>query len=301
MSGLTGLVFDFKHFAVHDGPGIRTTVFLKGCSLKCQWCHSPESQSTNPEIMVHPEKCIGCGSCVEVCPENAVISPGIIDAKVCNLCGKCIEACYPGALELIGKNIQVTEILDEINKDRLLYKTSGGGVTLSGGEPAQQSKFTYKLLKALKENGYHSVLDTCGYTTWDNLKKILKYVDLVFFDLKHMNPIKHKKFTGVSNELILSNLKQIVGLGKSTRIRIPLIPGFNDSEEHLRCLSKFLRELPVETVDILPYHKMGVSKYDSLDREYKLKDIKLHKKEQLMEIKNLISCYGLNVSVAGVE
>jgi pyruvate formate lyase activating enzyme len=139
MSGLTGLVFDFKHFAVHDGPGIRTTVFLKGCSLKCQWCHSPESQSTNPEIMVHPEKCIGCGSCVEVCPKNAVISPGIIDAKVCNLCGKCIEACYPGALELVGKNIQVTEILDEINKDRLLYETSGGGVTLSGGEPAQQS------------------------------------------------------------------------------------------------------------------------------------------------------------------
>jgi pyruvate formate lyase activating enzyme len=301
MSGLTGLVFDFKHFAVHDGPGIRTTVFLKGCSLKCQWCHSPESQSTNPEIMVHPEKCIGCGSCVEECPKNAVISPGIIDAKVCNLCGKCIEACYPGALELIGKNIQVTEILDEINKDRLLYEASGGGVTLSGGEPAQQSKFTYKLLKALKKNGYNTVLDTCGYTTWDNLKKILKYVDLVFFDLKHMNPIKHKKFTGVSNELILSNLKQIVGLGKFTRIRVPLIPRFNDSEEHLRGLSKFLRELPVETVDILPYHKMGVSKYDSLNREYKLKDIKLHKKEQLMEIKNLISSYGLNVSVAGVE
>lgn len=301
MSGSTGSVFDFKHFAVHDGPGIRTTVFLKGCPLKCKWCHSPESQSSNPEIMVQLEKCIACGSCLKACPKNAVISPGNIDTEICDLCGNCIEECYPGTLELIGKNFQVSEILNEVNKDKLLYETSGGGVTLSGGEPIHQPKFTCKLLKAFKENGYHTVLDTCGYATWDSLKKILRYVDLVFFDLKHMNTIKHKKFTGVPNELILSNLERIVGLGKSIRIRVPLIPGFNDSEEHLKCLSNYLSKLSVETLDILPYHKIGVSKYKSLNREYKLKDLKLHTKERLLKIKDLISSYGLNVNVAGLE
>jgi pyruvate formate lyase activating enzyme len=190
----TGVVFDVKHFAVHDGPGIRTTIFLKGCPLRCAWCHSPESQSLRPEIAHSPDLCIGCEACVEACPNGAqTLGPDKILRDLCTGCGSCAEVCYAGALTLYGRRATVEELIEEVGKDRLLYETSGGGVTISGGEPIMQPRFASALLEALKREVYHTALDTCGQVEWKTLEKILEDVDLVLYDLKQMDPVSHER------------------------------------------------------------------------------------------------------------
>ncbi|MFQ6053213.1 MAG: glycyl-radical enzyme activating protein [Candidatus Bathyarchaeia archaeon] len=303
MGGAVGLVFDIKHFAVHDGPGIRTTIFLKGCPLRCRWCHSPESQNPQPEIAVHPERCISCGECVNSCPTGAIREPGDIDRGECTLCGRCVDACYAGALELIGSPYTVEEILVEVEKDRVLYETSGGGVTLSGGEPTAQPEFAGRLLEALKERGIHTALDTCGHAPWGTVERLLAHTDLVLYDLKHMDAEAHRELTGRTNELIISNLERIAAsMDQALNVRIPLIPGCNDSEEHLRRMIRFLTGLRrVDAVELLPYHTLGVPKYGSLGRSYSLSHVAPHGRERLLEIRDLFSASGLKVVLEGVE
>jgi len=301
MSERAGLVFDIKHFAVHDGPGLRTTVFLKGCPLRCEWCHSPESQSPAPEIMVDGDRCIGCGECVANCPRGAISEPGRIDRTACDGCGRCAEGCYAEALELVGRRMTVADVLGEVERDRLLIEVSGGGVTLSGGEPAAQPDFASSLLRSLKERGYHTALDTCGQCSWDTLSGMLGHVDLVLYDVKHMDPETHLRYTGASNGQIMDNLERTLGLGKRVWIRVPLIPGVNDGDPHLHQLGKYLGTLDAESVQILPYHVLGVPKYVGLDRRYNLGGLTPHDGGRLREVRDLLRGYCDNVIVKGVD
>ena len=299
----TGLVFDVKHFAVHDGPGIRTTIFLKGCPLRCAWCHSPESQSPEPEVVFNPDPCIGCGHCVEACPNGAqtMENPKILRER-CNASGRCVEVCFAGALTMYGEKRTVGELLEEVERNRPLYETSGGGVTVSGGEPTIQPAFTRALLGALKDRGIHTALDTCGLADWEALRDILDNVDLVLYDLKHMDSTLHESMTGLPNHLILSNLERVAGLGKTLVIRVPVIPGFNDDVDHFRKMGRFLEGLGgVESVELLPYHNLGAPKYATLGRKYLLGDLESSGREALMALGGVLEARGLRVVIEGVE
>ena len=303
MQAESGIVFDVKHFAVHDGPGIRTTVFLKGCPLRCLWCHSPESQSPRPEIAYYPHFCIGCGACVEACPHGAQIlgTPKIIRER-CQGAGRCAEECYAGATIMYGEEATVEELLEEVDKDRLLYETSGGGVTLSGGEPAMQPGFASALLGAFKERGYHIALDTSGHAEWGVLEKVMADADLVLYDLKHMDSFTHEEITGVPNRLILANLERAAGSGKTLVVRVPVIPGYNDSPENFTAMAGFLGGLRgVEAVELLPYHNLGTPKYNALGRGYPLEGLQTPEPEELSVLGSLLEAEGLMVVLEGLE
>jgi len=277
MSDLRGTIFDIERFAVHDGPGIRTTVFFKGCPLRCLWCHNPESIKIERQIVFFQNKCIGCGECFKRCPNGAVeaTSQGRkYHRDRCTLCGTCVEYCYAEATVMQGKVVSVQEVIEEVKKDMPFYENSGGGVTLSGGEPTMQPEFCIAVLRESKEAGMHTALDTSGYAKWDTLRRILEYVDLVLYDVKHMDPLKHKEYTGLSNRLILSNLRKLDELNISIEIRMPIIPGLNDFEGNLSAVSQFLSEMRnIKRIRLLPYHRLGEGKYERLDMEYKLKDL----------------------------
>jgi pyruvate formate lyase activating enzyme len=303
-SAVTGLVFDIKHFAVHDGPGIRTTVFLKGCPLRCGWCHSPESQNPRPEIAFYPDLCIGCGACVEACPNGAQnMDPEKIRRELCTGCGACADACYAGALVKFGDRVTVEEVLREVEKDRLLYETSWGGVTLSGGEPAAQSQFASELLKSLNWAGYHTALDTSGYAPWEVFEEVTRHADLVLYDLKHMDPRIHEELTGAPNELILSNLRSLsLQASKTIIVRLPVVPGLNDSNENIEATAEFLEGLGnIEAVELLPYHNLGAPKYEALGWEYLLSHLGPPTREHLEEMRKLLEARGLRTILEGVD
>lgn len=259
-----GVVFDIQKFSVHDGPGIRTTVFLKGCPLRCLWCHNPESQTILPEIFFTSEKCAGCGKCAAVCPQHchSLTDQHVFARTACVRCGKCADACFYDALELAGKSLSVEDVLAEVDKDRVFYETSGGGMTVSGGEPMQQFDFTFALIRAAKESGLHVCLDTCGYADFGKYETILPYVDLFLYDLKASDPAKHQEFTGVDNVLILENLRKLDRRGAKITLRCPLVPGLNDDPEHLRNIGRVAESLPnVQEITLHPYHPLGQSKH----------------------------------------
>lgn len=268
-----GIIFDIKHFAVHDGPGIRTTVFFKGCPLSCAWCHNPEGMRRQPELVRYEGRCITCEACVAACPNVAhenVDGKMVYHRERCELCGECVEACYSNALVIFGRTVSVAEVLAEVRQDADFYRSSGGGVTLSGGEPLAQARFAVELLRQCKAEGLATALDTCGAVPWPVLESALPYTDLVLYDLKLMDAEQHARYTGLSNTLILENLRRLDQRGLPIEIRLPLIPGINDGA-NLEATRAFLASLahPVH-IRLLPYHRMAGSKYDRLGRENRM-------------------------------
>ena len=265
---MTGMVFDIQKFSIHDGPGIRTTVFMKGCPLSCRWCHNPESKRRTPQLSFIPERCIGCGFCFERCPQHAHLMTEeghVLDRNLCRECGACTEECYAEALEMVGREMTVDEVMTEVLKDKPFYETSGGGMTLSGGEPLLQCDFTEALLLRAREEALHCCIETCGYAPYDDLERLCSLVDLFLYDVKDTNSQRHKEYTGVDNERILSNLARLHDRGAAIVVRLPLIPGLNDGDDHFDGIAELARRLPdVQGFEIMPYHSLGEGKLQRL-------------------------------------
>ena len=299
VTGKRGLLFNIQRFSIHDGPGIRTTVFMKGCPLVCAWCSNPESQRGQPEIMTVDRKCIGCGKCVEICPQEAIEldeSGRKIDREKCNLCMECATACPSGAIEAVGRYMTVGDVVAEAERDRPFYRNSGGGVTISGGEPFLQWEFTREVLKECKKRDLATALDTSGYAPWDVVEQVLEYVDLALYDLKYIDSSRHKEDTGVANKLILQNAEKVSGAVR-TWIRFPVIPGHNDSDLEVEMIAEFSSRLPIEKVSVLPYHGMGAQKYERLGRVYPLEGVTPPSQEHLEDICKVFDSFGLEATV----
>jgi pyruvate formate lyase activating enzyme len=263
-TSVRGRVFDIQRFSIHDGPGIRTTVFMKGCPLACTWCHNPEGISGRPELSFTPDRCIACGECVRVCPAEAhrvIDGRHVLDRSRCRVCGACAEACYADALELVGRDMTAGEALAVVLRDRAFYETSGGGMTLSGGEPASQIDFSVALLAAAKAEGLHCVVETSGECDYSQLARMSPHVDLFLYDWKESDPLRHQEVTGVSNRRIEANLRRLHADGARIRLRCPIIPGLNDRPEHFAGIASLVRGLDgLDGVEIMPYHRLGIGK-----------------------------------------
>ncbi len=307
---ISGSIFDVKRFALHDGPGLRTTVFLKGCPLTCQGCHNPEGQRTGSELLFRPDRCTACGDCVPVCPHGALtLNDGTVKVAWdrCELADACVEACLPGALELVGRSRSVEEVLDLLEDDRIYYDESKGGVTLSGGEPFSQPHFLRSLLQGCRDRELPVVLDTCGHVQPELFKELAPLGSHLLFDLKLMDEERHEAYTGVHNRWILENLRWAGdgfgisdGSAPTLTVRIPLIPGVNDDEENLLAAAGFVAGLRARPpVDVLPYHLLGVGKYDRMGREYQLPDVAPPPEEAVILAVRLLEEAGLEVTVRG--
>ena len=297
----TGTVYDVKRFAVHDGPGIRTTVFLKGCPLRCLWCHNPEGMSHDPEPVYAARECIGCAECLAACPQGVHrLEDGrrVMDRTRCLGCGACADACFSGALRLAGTRMTTDGIMGQVLQDRAFYERSGGGMTLSGGEPLAQYGFTRALLRAARNAGLHTAVDTCAFAPWDRLEKLLARADLVLCDLKHMDATRHQELTGVSNEQILENIRRLDAAGQPMWVRVPLIPGQNDEESNYHALGAFLSRLErVERIEILRYHPLAESKYASIGRTYALDGLEPPSEGEAELPRRILFGYGLSQTV----
>ncbi len=302
-SAPTGTVFDIKKFSIHDGPGIRTTVFLKGCPLRCWWCHNPESQRPLPQLLLHPQRCISCAACLDACTQGAIGINGSgieTDRTLCLQCGLCAETCFAEARELVGREMTVPEVMAEIERDVSFFDESGGGVTFSGGDPLLQSDFLLALLMSCKEREIHTAVDTSGSFAWSSIDLIRSYVDLFLYDVKVMDDLLHREVTGVSNQLILRNLSALSALGHKIVIRVPIIPGVNDDEQNIRKTAKFAAALPtLEGVSLLPYHAAAGHKYEAIGRDYEMKDVPAPTEEHMDALAETMSGYGLTVKIGG--
>ena len=302
-SKITGRVFNIQRYSIHDGAGIRTLVFLKGCPLKCLWCDNPESQKSMPELGFIESRCVGantCGApCVSACSADAIRLNGqnkpAIDRSRCDACGMCAEACSNDALKVVGREMSVDEVLTEVEKDRAFYRRSGGGITIGGGEPLAQYRFTAELLEAAEEAYLHTAIETCGHSPWKHFEIVLRHVDLLQIDLKHMNPQKHKELTGKSNELILDNIKNVLSIKEpqDVIIRIPVIPGCNGSVQNITESAKFVAELGFTQIELMPYHKLGVSKYPQYGMIYPLGEPEPVSQNDLQDLKEIVENFGL--------
>jgi len=300
---ITGFVFDIKKYAIHDGPGSRTTVFFKGCPLQCQWCQNPESWKREPELGLRTGRCVRCGQCAEVCTRQAITfteDQPVTDVNICNLCGECVDACMAGAREIIGQEMTVGDVMIEIEKDVVFYDQSGGGVTFSGGEPLMQPEFLLALLNQCQTQGIHTAVDTSCYAEPQIVESISKKTDLFLCDLKHMDSDIHKRFTGVENNLILDNIKHLSEAGKEIIIRIPVIPDFNDDQTNIEATGKFAASLPsVSGIDILPYNRGGTEKSARLSAGTKLMKTETPDEEKMNSIAQTLNNYGFEVKTGG--
>lgn len=297
-----GIIFDIQRFSVHDGPGIRTIVFFKGCPLRCRWCSNPESQHKESQVMFIQRNCIGCGHCTRECPKGALsFTPSFhVDHDKCQLCGKCVEVCYPEALNFSGYSRSVEEVMETLVKDRIHYKRSGGGITLSGGEPLAQPEFAEALLKACKARGWHTAIETTAFTSEMVLDKVLPWLDLVLLDIKHMDGRKHQEYTGRSNEPILHNAKYISQFSVPMIIRVPVIPTFNSEVHEIEDIASFASSIKgVKELHLLPYHRLGESKYGYLNRDYLMKEIKSPTNEYMETLKKVVEGKGLICKIGG--
>lgn len=301
---ITGTVFNVQRFSIHDGPGIRTTVFLKGCPLRCFWCHNPEGLRPKPEIQFMPSRCLGCGECVRVCTEGAQTMDErgrLYHRDKCLTCGKCVEVCYPEALQMTGKEMSVDQVLAEVMQDKPFYETSNGGMTLSGGEPMLQFEFTKELLRKGKEAGLHTAVETSTLTRWDNITAILDITDLFMVDIKHTDPAAHRDATGVNNDLIMENIGKLNQTGKPIIFRVPVIPTVNAEVEDIRAIAEHVRGLMDQRADggegisleLLPFHRLASDKYHSLGMDYRAESLTTPTKEHMQLLSDTANAAGV--------
>jgi pyruvate formate lyase activating enzyme len=298
-----GLVFDIKKYAIHDGPGIRTTVFFKGCPLQCLWCHNPESWKAHVELGFRKGRCAGCGQCVEACPHEAISlveSRPVTDVEKCVLCVRCVDVCPAGTRQIIGRETTVSEVMAEVERDVIFYDQSGGGVTFSGGEPLMQPDFLLALLNQCRMLNIHTAVDTSCYAEPEIADSIAERADLFLCDIKHMDDEMHKRFTGVGNELILENIRRIAQADKRIVIRIPVIPGFNDETANIEATGKFAASLPgVGRIDILPFNRGGAEKSARLMGEIKSMRVETPDEDKMSEIAENLKKYVFDVNIGG--
>jgi pyruvate formate lyase activating enzyme len=298
-----GRIFNIEKYAIHDGPGIRTTIFFKGCPLRCWWCHNPEGQNIEPELVYREGRCIGCGECVKSCSRKALLLATqhvSLDRRKCSACGKCAQVCPSEALSIAGRDLSADETIKEIERDKVFYDESKGGVTFSGGEPLLQPDFLGEMLHECNKRDIHTVLDTSGYAPRKVIERISRKVDLFLYDIKTMNKSSHRKYAGVSNNLILQNLKKLGETGSRLAISLPVIPRINDDPKNILGTCEYISSLPnVEYVSLLPYHRAGMDKYKNLGKPYRLMKTKPPSPQRLQTIKRRLEAFGLKVKIGG--
>lgn len=299
------LILNIQKYSLHDGDGIRTTIFFKGCPLECIWCHNPESQAYNKEVLYNEEKCTKCEVCIEKCPHDAIYIEAdniCLNKKNCEFCETCLDYCLNNAREIVGKTYDIKDLIKEICKDIMFYEQSGGGVTLSGGEVMTQDvDYIKNLARSCKEKGINVAIDTCGYSKFENYEAILPFTDIFLYDIKLIDEDKHKLFTNKSNDLILSNLVKLSEKGANINIRIPLIEGVNidENNEEIKKMIDFIKPLNISKVNLLPYHNIGMHKYKKLYMNYEGDDLKRPSDEKLEEIKELFKQNNFDVKIGG--
>lgn len=302
---MNGLVFDIQRFSIHDGPGIRSTVFLKGCHARCFWCQNPEGLSNHKELQFFRDRCIGCDECFRVCPNNAhavVEGLHVILRDRCKLCGACVEACPSGALTFAGTEMSAGKVVAILARDKTYYDYSGGGVTLSGGEPLMQAEFSYEVLSLCQQKGIHTAIETTAYGREETFERVLSVTDLVMMDVKHLNLEMHIRGTGVDNERIRHNAQVINRMEKPLIIRVPVVPGFNDLPEDIRAIAEYAASFPtLQYLELLPFHRLGESKYESLGMECRTKDIAMPGKQEMQRLTAAAREAGILVKCAGLR
>ncbi len=299
----TGIIFDIQKFSVHDGPGIRTTVFMKGCPLQCRWCSNAESISPKPQLGVIRERCDNCGKCLKVCPEEAIIFDDNVirfNRDRCTACGECVAVCSPGALTIYGRQVTVDDVFKEVNRDKPFYEGSGGGVTVSGGEPLRQADFVAALFQRCHEADIGTCLDTSGCAPADKLREVLSFTDYVLYDIKHMDTNCHHQFTGAPNDLILSNAQVVAESGTPMLCRIPLIEDVNDTADNIGKTAQFVKMLGKGiSVELLPYHRLGIGKYRTLDKPYAGEAFVTPSSGEIESVKHIFEEYGVPCIIGG--
>lgn len=298
-SSATGCVFNIMRYSTQDGPGLRTTVFLKGCPLSCAWCHNPESQSGKPVAVWRDKRCIGCGGCAEVCPAGAITKGEdrfLLDRAKCTVCGTCAQECPTEAREIIGREMSVAQVMAEVIRDLAFYEESGGGVTFSGGEPLAQPEFLTSLLEACKSEEIKTCVDTCGAGSWSVFERIIPLTDLFLFDLKIMDPDRHRKSVGADLGPILKNLRKLAESGAEIVIRVPIIPGLTDDRQNIESIGEFVASLrTIRYIKILPYHQTGMEKYRLLSLESPLKKLDPPSPGKMAELVEILGSFGLEI------